>query len=636
MDRIGVRLRVLALLVVLMFVALTARLWYLQVLATTRFVQQARENSVRFVPTDALRGQILAAGGQVLVGNQESLEIRIVPDELRRSGRAEEVLYRLSELLDVSVRELTRRLEDPRYYPYQPKPVAEFVDPLVYFYIAEHPEQFPGVYGERTSVRSYPEQTLAAHVLGTLNQITAEELEDPRFKGYGTSDLVGRSGLEQVYERWLRGTKGVQKFIVNSDGETIRALAAVPPEPGHDLLLELDLDVQRIVEQELRAGMERARQLTDSSGVPLRATSGVGIVLDPADGGVEAMVSLPSYDPAWFVRGLTRDQQRYVSNDRLAPLLNRATQGVFFPGSTFKAISGLVAVKAGIASLSGTYPCTSTYVHPGDESGAVFTNWEPANTYMSLATALRTSCDTVFYRWGSRFYDLWKQDQLGKGGELMQKLIREWGFGAPTGVDLPAEAGGLVPDAAWAETRPDLFEDGVWLPGGNILTMIGSTYLRATPLQVARAYMAIANRGRLCRPHLVDRIIDANGTVVREVTGRCDRRLPGYTETQLRYVHQALLQVTQSGTAACAFAGFPLTQIPVAGKTGTAESPPRQDTSWFAAIVGPVEKPDHVIVVAVEQGGFGSQTAAPIVRRIVERIYGLEAGPVGCSAERED
>ncbi|HEX6131976.1 MAG TPA: penicillin-binding protein 2 [Actinomycetota bacterium] len=636
MEKVGARLRVLALLVAVMFVALTARLWFLQVLATTEFKQQARDNGVRFVYSDALRGRIETADGIDLVVNQPSLEVRVIRDDLVASGQAEEVLYRLSELLDVPVRDIRMRLEDPKYYAYQPKPVAEFVDERAYAYIAEHPQLFPGVDVETTYVRSYPLGRTAAHLVGTLNQITGEELQDPRFRGYGTSDLVGRSGLEQVYERWLRGEKGVRKFIVNADGETIRAGAEIPPEPGHDLVLALDSEIQAAAEEELRAGMDRARQLTDSDGNLLKATSGVVVVLDPDTGGVEAMVSLPSYDPAWYVRGLTKQQRKYLENEALAALLNRAMQGRFFPGSTFKAVSGLAAVKAGFASLSSYYPCTTSYVHPGDESGTEFSNWEPANTSMNLSQALVTSCDTWFYTFGSAFFNHWRNNQLGDGAELMQKLFREWGFGGKTGVDLPAEGAGFVGDVAWAEgDGAALFPDG-WVPGGNILSMIGSSYLQATPLQLARGYMAIANRGRMCRPHVVDSIVDADGAVARKIGGRCDKRLPGYTEAQLRYVHEALLGVTRYGTAACAFAGFPLDEIPVAGKTGTAEVPGDQDTSWFASIVGPLEDPDHIVVAMVEEGGFGSQTAAPIVRRVVERIYGLEPGVVGCTAERED
>jgi len=279
-------------------------------------------------------------------------------------------------------------------------------------------------------------------------------------------------------------------------------------------------------------------------------------------------------------------------------------------------------VKEHIATLSGSYHCSTTYKHPGDTSGAVFTNWEPSNTYMSIATALQVSCDTVFDAFGSAFYYKYaNHNPLGE--DLLEKDLHQWGFEQPTGIDLPAESAGLVPDPAWASTRPDLFENGAWIPGGDILTMIGSGYVQVTPLQLARAYAAIANGGHLCQPHLVDEITSgADDTLVKRVTGRCDQMIP-YTPQELSYIRAALRSVVTSGTAHCAFQGFPFSQVAVAGKTGTAERETgKQDTSWFASMVGPdADHPEYVIVTMVEQGGFGGQTAAPITRQVIDGIY---------------
>jgi penicillin-binding protein 2 len=634
-EKASSRLRVLALLVVMMFLALSTRLWFLQVLAVDRFADDARRNSVRFVYSDPLRGKIYDASGDAIVENRGSLEVRVMRSELGQQG--ESVILRLSEVLDMEVRELTRRLQNKRYYPYQAIPVASFVDEEVAFYLSEHQDEFPGVSVVPASVRSYPHGRLAAHMLGYVGLIQAEDYERLKDKGYGQNDLIGRAGLEVVYEKHLRGQKGVQKFIVNSDGETIRALGAKQPTPGADLRLTIELDTQRIAEEELRAGLDAARLRRDSSGRPLRATAGVVIVMDADTGGLRAMASLPSFDPSWYVEGLTNVQRNYLNDDGSAPNLNRAIQLGYVPGSTYKPITALAAVKEGIASLSGYYPCTTEYVHPGDTSGAVFTNWEPSNTTMSIAEALRVSCDTVFYKFGSEFYYRFVQNQLGEKGQLLQRALREWGYGTPTGIDLPGEAGGLVPDAAWAETRPDLFEYG-WSPGGDILTMIGSSYVTATPLQIAQSYAAIANGGHLCRPHVVDQVVAPDGTVVKDPPDRCDRTIP-YSPQQLQYIRTALSTVTTSGTAFCAFNGFPLSQIPVAGKTGTAErgSPDFQDTSWFAAMVGPVSDPDYVVITMVEQGGFGGQVAAPITRSIIERIEGVEDSPRrGCAVVEAD
>ena len=631
MEKVGSRLKVLAVLVALMFVALSTRLWFLQVLATTQFQQEARANSVRFVYTPPLRGQVFDDKGKLVVGNQASLEVRV--DRAAMGDQAEAVVTRLAKLLHVNVRDLVASLHDNRYYAFQPIPVAEFVPKRAVFYISEHQDLFPGVEVAQTAVREYPDGRMAAHVLGYVGLINAQEYDQLKSKGYQQSDVIGRAGLEQVYEKFLRGQQGEQKFIVNSDGETIRALAAIAPTPGDDLHLTLDTRLQRIAERQLSEGLLHARTLTDSSGNPLRANAGAVIVLDAKTGAVRAMASLPSYDPRWLVRGLTKSEAQYLYKSPMAPALNRAVQLGYIPGSTFKPITGLAALKEGIATMSGSYPCTTTYTHPGDTSGAIFHNWAPSNTYMSLTEAIRESCDTVFYGFGSQFYFHYVNDQLGSAGELLQADLHQFGFGAPTGIDLPSEAAGLVPDAAWAKTRPDLFPDG-WVPGGDILTMIGSTYITASPLQLAQAYGAIANGGHLCRPHVVDRVIAPNGNVVKRPDAHCDRRLP-YSSDELDYIRTALRSVVSSGTAACSFSGFPLSQIAVGGKTGTAERPPYQDTSWFAATAGPdANSPQYIVVTMVEQGGFGAETAAPITRHVIEDIYGIPEGQSGCTSSQ--
>ena len=448
------RIKVLALLVALMFVALSTRLWFLQVLATTQFQQEARDNSVRFVYTEPLRGLMYDDRGRPLVENQESLEVRVNRDAM--GSQAEAVVYRLAHLLNVPVRELVARLQDKRYYSFQPIPVAEFVQPHVRDYIAEYQELFPGVEVVPTSVRAYPQGRTAAHILGYLGPIFAGEYDRLKDKGYQQSDVIGRSGLEQVYERFLRGTQGVQKFIVNSDGETIRALGVKDPTAGNDLHLTLDLRIQRAAERELADELARARSGHDINGLPLKANAGAVIVMDAQTGAIKAMASLPSYDPRWLVQGLTKSQASYLYKSAAAPSLNRAIQLGYVPGSTFKPITALAALKEGFATLGGYYPCDATYTHPGDTSGTVFHNWTTANLgTMSLAKAISISCDTVFDRFGSDFYFRYVQNQLSDNGLLLQNDLRGFGFGAPTGIDLPSEGSGLVPDPAWAKTQPD-------------------------------------------------------------------------------------------------------------------------------------------------------------------------------------
>ena len=629
MEKATSRLRVLALLVVVMFLALSTRLWFLQVLATQNFNKEAKAQAIRTTYTDPTRGQILDATSTpahpvVLVGNQESLEVRITPSELGTQGEA--VVLRISRITGVPVKEIARTLQDPKYLPTQAIPVAEFVSKKVKFDIAEHPEDYPGVSVESTLVRTYPFGPTAPHVLGYTGLIDSTQYDAWKKLGYGPNDIVGKSGLELSYEKYLRGQQGTTRLLVNSDGDVLSTVSSQPPTTGDDIQLTLNEHIQRLAQKALLAGMQHARSYHDQNGNLLRANAGAVVVMDANTGGVVAMVSTPTYNPLWYERGLTPAQSAYLNNSNIGAVNNRATQLAYAPGSTFKPITGLAAVKEGYASLSGSYDCVGTYKQPGDTSGAQFVNWTTADLgYMSIATALKVSCDTVFDAFGSQFYYTYAKNPLGANSDPLQGDLRQWGFEGPTGVDLPSEATGLVPDPAWASTAKDsygkpLFPYG-WVPGGDILTMIGSGYVQVTPLQLARAYAAIANGGHLCTPHLVDQIIAPDGSVAKKIGGDCDQTVP-YTGEQLSYIRGALRSVVQGGTATCAFAGFPFSQVAVAGKTGTAERANKQDTSWFASMVGPnPDKPDYVIVTMVEQGGFGGQTAAPITRQVIDGLY---------------
>lgn len=630
MEKASSRLKVLAILVAFMFAALSTRLWYLQVLASAQSRHAALNQSVRIVYNDAVRGNILDDKGRVIVGNRLSLEVRVNQQQLGSNPEAE--LLSLSNVLGISVKAIRARLADNNYYSYQPIPVAVDVDKDIAFYISEHQSEFPGVQVVNAAVRNYPDGTLAAHVLGWVGPISADELKSPKFKGYGQSDLVGKTGVEQQYERFLRGNKGIEKFLVNSGGQNIRSLGSQAPTAGDNVVLSIDTGIQKLVEDALSQGLVNARQILDTStNQNLKATAGAVIVMDPNTGGVKAMASWPTYDPSWFVRGLSKKQANLLFASKAAPMLSRATQLTYAPGSTFKPFIALSALRDGVASLGGYYPCPATYTFPGDTSGTVFHNWDPVNEgSLSIAQALKVSCDTVFYGFGADFYNQYRSNQLGPNALPLQRYLRSFGFGQLTGIDLPAEATGLIPNPTWkaafAAANPKLFNPGenVWLPGDDIQMAIGQGYVTVTPLQLATAFSAIANGGHLCRPHVAERIETADGRLVRKIGGHCDRRLP-YTQAELDYVRSALAAVPgPGGTAYLAFQGFPLSQVPVAGKTGTAQRPPFQDTSWFAAMV-PATNPQYVIVAMVEQGGHGSTSAAPIVRKVIEGLYGIQS-----------
>lgn len=627
----GLRLKVLAFLVLVMFSALTTRLWYLQVLAADQYGQEARENIVRIVRTPAPRGRILDRNGTVLVGNKLSLEVFVNRQEL--GDDAERVISRLARLLDMPVAEIVRLLNTKGYYGYQPVPIATHVPEKVAALIAEHQDEFPGVTTERVPIRVYPEGKMAAHVLGYVGPISEEQLERALFRDYDQADVVGKAGVELVYEEELQGEKGVVKYRVNAAGENLGLIGpGEAPAPGHDLLLSIDAEIQRLAEESLLLGMRAARDHYDeASQRNLEADAGAVVVLDPGTGEVIAMASAPTYHPSIWVRGFTEREYHLRFEQRSAgnPLINRAIQGTYPPGSTYKPFIALSAFRRKLVYPGGSYACPSRFVYRSEIETRVWNNWSPYDQgTMSMREALVRSCDTVFYPLGKRYWEIYYPPS-NPPREPLQDDLNALGFGRETRVDLPNEYDGRVPNAEWKagihERYPELFPYGEWFPGDFINMSIGQGDTLVTPLQLAAGFAAIQNGGRFCVPHVGLRIQrSSDGKVVDRVQPRC-RKLP-FSPSHVAYVRDALADVVQpGGTAGGAFAGFPFSAVHVGGKTGTAELqglPPKQDFSWFAA-TAEAGGEEYVIVALVEQGGHGSTTAAPVARRIIEGIFGL-------------
>jgi penicillin-binding protein 2 len=623
-GRAGVRLKVLAMLVAFMFAALTTRLWFLQVLASDQFRNQAKDNAVRITDIPAPRGRILDDQGRVLVQNRMSLVVTVNKQEAGSHLHAD--LRNLSTLLGVPSRALASRVNDPRYYAFQPVPVAADVNKRIDFYVGEHQADLPGVAVIPEPVRVYPDGSLAAHVLGYLGQISPQQLKDPAFSSYRPGDEIGVTGAEAEYEHYLRGTEGVIKYRINSAGQNLGQIGEQQPTPGADVTLTIDTNIQRLAEQSLELGIQYARGIYDpSTGRDFQANAGAVVVMDPATGAIKALASSPTFNPAAFVRSMSSSEyeQRFGAAQGY-PLLDRAIQGQYPPGSTYKPFVALSALRRGIVSTSLYYPCPPYWAVPEDPLHEVFHNWTTADLgSMTLAEALWQSCDTVFYPMG---YEYWRRyyPPTNPPVEQLQRDLAAFGFGGLTHVDLPYEEPGRVPDAAWKEAvhtqDPKAFPDGLWFPGDFINMSIGQGDTLVTPLQIAAAYSAIQNNGRACAPHIFERAQQSGGEVVRAFHPRC-HRLP-FLQSQLDYVRTALTQVPVQGTAASAFVGFPFSQVWIAGKTGTAQVSGHQDYSWFAAMTQAQGK-QYVVVSLVEQAGHGSTTAAPIVRRVIEGLYGL-------------
>ena len=626
-GRTSLRVRVLATLIAFMFASLVTRLWFLQVLASEKYRAEVGDNIVRTIEVPAPRGLILDDHGHVLVGDRTSLVVTVNRDEA--GANLEQVIYELARLLHATPKEVSLRVEDIRYYRYQPVPVAFDVSWKVVAWIAQHRSQFPGVGWIQMPVRTYPYGDLAAHVLGYLGQVSKSQLKDPAFKGYEPGDTVGQNGVERQYEHWLVGTKGITKYRVNRFGDNKGVIGSAPPKPGDNVRLTIDARIQQIAEHTLADGIAFARTQSETGSNGLfKAPGGALVVMDPSTGAIRALASYPTYNPGVFVRGMSSDEfDRRFGAAKDYPLLDRAIQGQYPPGSTYKPFVALSALRRGLANESTWYPCPSSYYVPQDPLHEHFDNWASFSMGpFQLSGALVQSCDTIFYPFGFRYWQEWYPTRDSKAPVLpLQHDLRAMGFGRPTGVDIPFERSGLVPDPMWKahvhKEMPDVYPEGNTYPGDFILMTIGQGETLVTPLQLATAYSTIANDGRECWPHIAEAVTAPSGRLVHSIHPRCRHRVPFSPQT-VSYVRSALSGVVTSGTAASAFSGFPFSQVSVAGKTGTAEVTGQQNYSWFAAITQGMGK-RYVIVALVEQGGHGATTAAPIVRHVIEQLYGL-------------
>jgi penicillin-binding protein 2 len=642
------RLSVLSVIVGVLFVAIASRLWYLQVLAGDRYGDLAEGNRVRQVVVEAPRGRILDRDGKVLVRNRAAWAVTVKPSEL--GDRRRETLGRLARVLRTSRAKLEARLADYTGSPLRGAPVAEDVPMDQLFYLTEHADRFPGVAPEVLALREYPFATAAAHVLGYVGEISADELKQKRFRGYRAGDIIGKAGVELTYDKWLRGRNGVQDLEVNAAGEVVRTLGGRPPVPGKDLRLAVDLEVQRTAEQALASGLRAARALPDRErGGTYPAPAATAVVLDPDDGAVLALASLPQYDPRRFVGGISRRDFARYANDPGKPLLQRAVQSVYPPGSTWKPFTALAGLRSGVITPSTGYRC------PGSFTIGNYTkrDWTPrGHGTVALTDSLRLSCDVYYYNLGAAFGagERAQEDRGEKVDERMQATARGFGFGRQPDLDLPYATEGTVPTREWRKrfwernkrvycagssaVYRDLCREGWrWQGGDNLNIAIGQGDVQVSPLQLALGYAAVANGGTVYRPHVGQAVIDpVSGQAVRRVSPRVEgvARVPGGA---LAAVGQALATVPTGGTATSAFAGFPLDRFPVAGKTGTADLPPRAPFAWFASYA-PATNPQYVVVVMVEEGGHGGESAAPVARAIYQRLFGLPVGPVAAGVDR--
>ena len=550
---------------------LGSRLAYLQIVEGQRNRELADNNRIRLVPKPPERGQIFDRKGKLMAGSRISYSVFLWPI-VQEPEQWPHILSRLSQILRVPESEISARLEKEGYNsPYRIR-VARGLSLQQVVAIEEARADLPGVEVDAETVRYYPNGDLAAHVLGYTGEITDDELSDLEDQGYRLGDVLGKLGMEAALESTLRGEWGGQQVEVDAAGEIVRVLGEKPSIAGEDVRLTIDLDLQRIAE------------------AALGNTKGAIVAIDPRNGAVLAMASRPTYDPNLFSGRISQAQwDRLQSQEH--PFVNRALQA-FAPASTFKIVTTTAAIESGKYSV-GSYLPTYPFV---DVGGHKFWDWNNAGFgVLGFAGALAWSSDTFFY-----------QIAMGIGGPTLIDWTRRYGFGEHTGIELePEESPGLVPDEAWKQE----VLDERWYVGDTINMSIGQGYLQATPLQVAVMFAVSANGGDRVQPHLRKDNEEAK-------TWRQSLNLhPGTADV----IHQGLRQVMTSGTGTGIVPGGNVP--PIAGKTGTAEDPPRPNHAWFGAYV-PADNPEMVVVAFAENsGGGGGKVTGPMVRRTLEQYY---------------
>jgi penicillin-binding protein 2 len=699
-PQLALRVAILGTIALVMFGVIFFRLWYLQVLTGEQYVQQARTNDQRKLPIAAPRGQILDRTGTPIVTSSITNAVQILPSALpavvkeqavsyqravaqaqreyildkerlkafeqdlhasnrhtSASERAElRVLRARARLRHVPIPRLPRsavslqRLYDrlgpviglsPRSIderviagivalPYAPVTVKTDAGAAALTLLAERHNDFPGVRQEPVSIRRYPYGAMASQVLGYVGQVGKEQLKQRAFQGVHQGTVVGREGVEFYYDRYLRGRPGERPVQVNAFGEAEPAkLAVVPPVAGHSLRLSLDLGLQREGEKALQQGISIAQAGGKS------ANGGAYVAMDPRNGQILAIGSYPTFDPNVFAKPFTTSQYDALIGGNEAggggPLFNRATEGAYPTGSTFKPITAMAALEAGV-------------VTPGEGLGAgqcitagaeQFCNAGKANYgAVGLVEALKVSSDTYFFETGER---------ANGHGNVIQSMAHRLGVGQETGIDLPKEFQGVVPDRRWREKRNReelqcehrehkascgyVAEVREWSVGDNMQLAVGQGDLLTDPLQMAVAYSTLANafmhegHGTVVRPHLGMEIDDSKGGLVESLSsqpaGQVHLSYP-YLSLVMEGIHQAASQ--PGGTSFEVWKGWNQAQHPVYGKTGTAQHTGKQDQSWYMCYIA---DPTHPIVIAVtvEQGGFGAETAAPIARLIASKWF---------------
>lgn len=568
---------------VLVIAVLIGRAAYLQIYQGEYYKALADGNRIRIVPSMAPRGTFYDRNGQLLVTNRPGFSVSLLP---LTAPVSDDVIARLSDLLKVPEDEIRQKIAG--HSGFNPIRIKTDVTPDIVSIIEEQKSQYPGVVIEVTPIRDYILKQEGAHTFGYVSEINDDELAKMKDEGYKSGDIIGKFGLEKVYDKELRGENGGQQVEVDVSGKPVQILGRKETVPGDDLELTIDINLQQAAEKAVD------EQLTQ-----IGAHAAAAVVMNPQTGEILAMVSRPAFDPNLFAHGISSKDWNQLNNNPYHPMDNKTITGEYPPGSTFKIVTGTAALTEGVVTPDEQiFDSGHHWIIPKGNADGEALGW------LNFRSALAHSDNVYFYEMGNRL-----------GIDRLEKYARMFGLGQKTGIDLPYEASGLVANRRYKEKN---FDDGEWYLSETFDAAIGQGFNLVTPLQAAMVMGEIAADGKRYKPHVVNRIIAPDGSVVKDFQPELLSQLD-VPEEDIKLIQDGLHDVTKYGTAASSFRGF---TVDIAGKTGTAENSQGRDHGWFVAY-GPFDNPNIVVAVIVENGGYGSQSAVPIGRKILEAAFGL-------------
>ncbi len=595
-KRSNYRLDVLAIIIILVFVALISRLGYLQVIQGKYYGQEADGNRIRLAPIMAPRGMFYDRNGIPMVSNRPGFTVSLLP---LTGPVPDDIIAKVAGILNITTDEIKKKLSQHNG-KFEPVRIKSDIGPDVVTKIEERRAELPGVIIEIQPIRNYINNELAAHLFGYVSEINDVELEKAKANGYKIGDIIGKFGLEKVYDRELRGTDGGNQVEVDVTGRPVNVLGRKEPIPGNNLTLTIDYKIQKAAETAIDEQLTYLQTKSEFR----NAKAAAAIVMNPKTGEILAMVSRPTFNPNLFSGGISSKDWKLLNENPNNPMDNKAISGEYPPGSTFKLVTGAAALELGKVTPEEKILDTGKHwiIAKGNAEGE-------ALGWINFKEALTKSDNVYFYEMGNRL-----------GIDNLEKYARMFGLGAVTGIKLQGESEGLVANQKYKEK----VYGEEWYLSETFDAAIGQGFQLVTPLQVAVLMSEIANGGHRYRPYLVSKISSDKGETIKTFAPEEVGSIQLSNKT-LGLIRESLRDVAlEGGTAAQAFRDFP---VSIAGKTGTAENPHGSDHGWFIAY-GPYEDPSVVVVVIVEQGGFGAGSAAPIARKIMEAAFNINQAPV--------